>query len=66
METEEGLAVDKNMLYFPVVGTADDDTMYSIDVGDLYAVMQLSPYETDDTTLDELLTENTSGFTVQR
>lgn len=40
--------------------------MYSIDVGDLYAVMQLSPYETDDTTLDELLTENTSGFTVQR
>ena len=62
METEEGLAVDKNMLYFPIVGTEDGDTMYSIDVGDLYAVMQLSPYETDDTTLDELLTENTSGF----
>ena len=62
METEEGLAVDKNMLNFPIVGTADDDTMYSIEVGDLYAVMQLSPYETDDTTLDELLTENSSGF----
>ena len=62
METEEGLAVDKNMLHFPIVGTADDDTMYSIDVGDLYAVMQLSPYETDDTSLDDLLTENTSAF----
>lgn len=62
METEEGLAVDKNMLNFPVVGTEDDDTMYSIEVGDLYAVMQLSPYETDDTSLDELLTENSSGF----
>ena len=62
METEEGLAVDKNMLNFPVVGTEDGDTMYSIEVGDLYAVMQLSPYETDDTTLDELLSENSSGF----
>lgn len=62
METEEGLAVDKNMLHFPIVGTADDDTMYSIDVGDLYAVMQLSPYETDDTSLDDLLTENSSGY----
>ena len=62
METEEGLAVDKNMLNFLVVGTEEGDTMYSIDVGDLYAVMQLSPYETDDTTLDDLLTENSSGF----
>lgn len=62
METEEGLAVDKNMLNFPVVGTEDDDTMYSIEVGDLYAVMQLSPYETDDTTLDDLLYENSSGY----
>ena len=62
METEEGLAVDKNMLNFLVVGTEDDDTMYSIEVGDLYAVMQLSPYETNDTTLDDLLIENSSGF----
>lgn len=62
METEEGLAVDKNMLYFPIVGTEDGDTMYSIDVGDLYAVMQLSPYETDDTTLDDLLNQYSSGY----
>lgn len=62
METEEGLAVDKNMLNFPVVGTEEGDTMYSIDVGDLYAVMQLSPYETDDTTLDVLLEQYSSGY----
>lgn len=62
METEEGLAVDKNMLNFQTVGNEDDDTMTSVAVGDLYAVMQLSPYETDDTSLDDLLTENTSAF----
>lgn len=62
METEEGLAVDKNMLHFPIVGTEEGDTMYSINVGDLYAVMILSPYETDDTTLDDLLNQYSSGY----
>lgn len=62
METEEGLAVDKNMLNYLVVGNADDDTMTAVEIGDLYAVMQLSPYETDDTTLDDLLNENSSGY----
>ena len=62
METEEGLAVDKNMLNYLVAGNNDEDSMTPIDVGDLYAVMQLSPYETDDTTLDALLNQYSSGY----
>ena len=62
METEEGLAVDKNMMNYLHVGNNDEGTMTPIDVGDLYAVMQLSPYETDDTTLDALLDQYSSGY----
>ena len=60
METEEGLAVDKNMYDFPTAGAGG--AMQKIDVGMLYAVMQVSPYEDEDNTFEAILRANSSGL----